>query len=129
MLSVQEAFDQGARHLLRQNEKAFEDGKSRYRTREGLKCGVGCFIPDAEYRPEFEGVGIGLSGPGHVEHDRAEDVRALRRVLKKVAPHWSLLTSLQSIHDFRDVCDWPSRLKVTGKSFKLKLNAVNEFSR
>ena len=57
--TLQEIFDQAAKHLLTQNEQAMtfdKDGNKNclYRSATGTKCAVGCFIADDEYSPQLE---------------------------------------------------------------------------
>lgn len=56
--TLQEIFEQAARHLLTQNKKSVDaNGMCVYRKLEGdacLKCAVGIFISDDEYQKSFE---------------------------------------------------------------------------
>jgi hypothetical protein len=58
--SLQDVFNQVARHLLTQMEKAIviveDEPHCQYRTYSGLTCAVGCMITDEEYTPMFEGM-------------------------------------------------------------------------
>lgn len=61
MMTNQEIFDTVAVHLLTQNKRATKANCSttcQYRTSEGLKCAVGCLIPDEKYTPEMEPYGV-----------------------------------------------------------------------
>jgi hypothetical protein len=56
----QQVFDQVVKHLLKQGKRAYQEGKGcRYRTDDGLKCAVGCLLPDAAYTPDMEGGLVG----------------------------------------------------------------------
>ena len=65
-MNEQETFDNVALHLLKQGKKAVGsyDGSSysetvcKYRSKDGLKCAVGCLIPDEMYDPLMEGHGV-----------------------------------------------------------------------
>lgn len=51
----QQIFDQVARHLLKQNERAVDvEGRCKYRTESGLMCAAGCLISDEEYTPRMD---------------------------------------------------------------------------
>ena len=59
-MELQEIFNVAVEHLRRQGERsvAFPGMSSmscKYRGPNGLKCAIGVFIPDEEYREEFEG--------------------------------------------------------------------------
>ncbi len=116
--SGQEVFDIVYRHLLTQNARAEVQGLSnasiscRYRAPGGLKCAIGCLIPDSRYREDFEGKRVtfdpilgaaGLNG-GHL--DLAED--------------------LQDCHDNTDVSLWETRLRQIAKDHKLTVPASIE---
>lgn len=60
MLTLKQGFDIVKKHLLTQNKQSVEEfsGKCRYRGGEGLKCAIGCLIPDDMYKPEFEDRGF-----------------------------------------------------------------------
>lgn len=60
-MTNQEAFDTIVAHLRQQNDRAVlildgaEQGSScMYRTAAGLKCAVGCLIPDDQYHADFD---------------------------------------------------------------------------
>lgn len=54
-MNYQEIFDRVSNHLLTQKKQALsEDGKCAYRSNNGLKCAVGCLIPDELYDSNLE---------------------------------------------------------------------------
>jgi hypothetical protein len=56
--SRQEVFDKALTHLRAQGKPSLNPKtiwKCQYRSPEGLKCAVGCLIPDEDYREEMEG--------------------------------------------------------------------------
>lgn len=55
MPTKQETFDTVVAHLRKQGQKSLYNGRCRYRTPDGLKCAVGCLIPDSEYDEGLEG--------------------------------------------------------------------------
>lgn len=90
MLTAQEVFNSVLFHLR------FQDGRSRlpalnlcaYRSENGKRCAVGLFIPNAEYGPHLEEMGVGgllgvVEGP----------------IKEFIAAHLSLLKKLQQVHD------------------------------
>lgn len=96
MLTKQQVFDTVVNHLRQQGSKAEfydEEGDRHccYR-KDGLKCAVGCLIPDEFYNPALEGK--------TVEHEMVQDV------LKDITNELDLLWSLQSIHDWEAVDTW-----------------------
>ena len=58
-ITNQELYDRVCMHLMKQGRPAVEsrgDAKvCRYRTKDGLKCAIGCLITDEYYRPSLEG--------------------------------------------------------------------------
>ncbi len=62
MLSLQEIYTKVKTHLIAQGRRASAPSAipgypddCKYRTLDGLKCAVGCLIPDDVYQPSFEG--------------------------------------------------------------------------
>lgn len=96
--SLQEIFDQAARHLLAQNAHSralvasglgHESMTCAYRGKGGLKCAIGVFISDDEYRPEWEGKDAEVVCAEYSTPDQL-----------------SLLSELQTVHDFTSVDSW-----------------------
>lgn len=85
----QQVYDTIASHLLAQGKPARINIKSivqcAYRTDQGLKCAIGCLIPDDKYDPKMEG----------------KDIRYLQRVHPNLLPkvESKFLTELQIAHD------------------------------
>lgn len=52
----QATFETVARHLLLQGKVSTGAHGCSYSGGGGLKCALGCLIPDAQYDPVFEGV-------------------------------------------------------------------------
>lgn len=55
-MTKQEIYDTVCAHLAQQKRRAFENGSCRYRTSDGLKCAIGCLIPDDLYDPRMDSV-------------------------------------------------------------------------
>lgn len=120
-MTPQEIFDAVSSHLLKQNERSTRpSGGCAYRSEDGLKCAVGCLIPDEKYSYTMEGT------------------RVLTRAVFSTLPfevaldesgYWAkddritLLDELQLIHDQHDVSYWPTRLRDLAERWKLKFNA------
>ena len=125
-LSVQEVFTKVATHLLTQKKKAQFLNTSNgnmlcaYRTKEGLKCAIGCLITDAAYGPNLEGC---LSSESEVEDALLES-----GINVKNLAHDSILTTmlsnLQTIHDYRDPETWDHDLKELLYDLRLKQGIV-----
>lgn len=102
MRTAQEIFDTVKQHLLIQNARSETvDGLCQYRGPGGMKCAAGCLIDEDDYNPLWEGKTVrkllyyrALPEPLAAEFQRNE----------------SLLTSLQHIHDYEDIQEWPSKL-------------------
>ena len=99
-MTNQEIFTKVKNHLLTQNRKATEWGICRYRTTNGLKCAVGCLIPDKEYTDKIELVTVDLLCCGEIK-----GFDYLKQFDK------SFLRRLQVIHDNVDVDKWENELK------------------
>jgi hypothetical protein len=115
-MTAQDVFDHVARHLLTQRKAAIEHGRCRYRTDDGLACAVGCLIPDAHFRPTFEGM----------------DSRRLRcKLVDERSPlaafflrFETLLLELQMVHDSCHVLDWASSLAIVARREGLAAGVV-----
>lgn len=120
-MDLQEIFDRVAKHLLTQNAKSIntDNGRPecRYRSNDGLKCAVGCLIPDEFYTSSMEGVGIRnlkVSGP-------------LRRAgVVDTQEDLNFLFSLQRIHDDSPPEEWSYRLAILARQHDLTFNAKKE---
>jgi hypothetical protein len=54
---LQTIFDTAVLHLAQQQRPAIDNtGACRYRADGGLKCAIGCFIPDDQYNPGMDGL-------------------------------------------------------------------------
>lgn len=53
-MGKQEYFDKTVEHMARQGERSTNNGVRVYRSKNGLKCNFGIFIPDGQYKPYFE---------------------------------------------------------------------------
>lgn len=95
-MTAQEIFDKVINHLLQQGGPALnynydDDPVCRYRSNNGLKCAVGCLIPDDQYDPLMEGKGVMVTSPP------SDPLNYW--IAKYYEPHRDLLAALQSLHD------------------------------
>lgn len=110
----QQVFDAVAAHLLAQGEKSLSgDGEvCAYRGAGGLRCAVGCLIPDDRYEPDLE--------------CRTVDHRAVIDALPwEVGPgQLELLSALQAIHDWCAAEDWRSKLAALAEDRGLRAEVL-----
>jgi hypothetical protein len=105
--SLQSIFDQAANHLLAQNKRSSEEfgPACLYRSSDGLKCAVGCFISDDEYKPDME---------GHCVDKILTDCD-----ITLYGDKILLLRKLQDLHDNAYVYEWESELEGLAQEYKL----------
>ena len=95
----QEIFDTVAKHLLTQKKRS--DGPMQnclYRSKSGLKCAIGCLIPDEKYSPSFEGMSI----------RQLDKTKVLPAAYQGVS--LAFLGGLQRLHDAYPPSTWNTRL-------------------
>jgi hypothetical protein len=96
-------FNTVANHLLKQKRKAYNDGtmSCMYRSPDGLKCAVGCLIPDKEYGINLEGCGIVSIIQNEEMPNRNHSLwKAIEAGVGPCTPKdMHLLRLLQNIHD------------------------------
>ncbi len=80
-----------------------------YRGEDGLKCAIGCLIPDSEYSEKIEGGGV------HFLVSNTDMPPSLRGV------DLNLLNQLQTVHDQHDPLGWENGLKDVARAFNLKV--------
>jgi hypothetical protein len=110
----QAVFNKVAKHLLKQKERSVGslNGRDRclYRGPNGLKCAVGCLIPNKMYSPDMEGKILG------------RDVLAACGLPGSMVP---LLISLQIMHDHCLPKEWPDRLRGIAKDYNLDASVLD----
>ena len=90
----QKVFDKVATHLMEQGVAAVDKNNScKYRTGDGLKCAVGCLIPDNKYTPRLEG--------GNASHNIETHGMRIDGVWFYTYEFKEFLNSLQMVHDLR----------------------------
>lgn len=98
-MNNQEAFDKICKHLMTQNEKAWENGSCVLCTPTGLKCAIGCLIPDELYDPSLENLVPAYIGT----------VERLKPLFDGVDK--DLLDHCRCVHDNADLRDWARDLR------------------
>lgn len=109
-MTTQQVFDTVIEHLIKQGKQAkASTGHCSYRTTDGLKCAVGCLIPDELYNPILEGRSV-------------EGIRSitLRQYIYPtlytfIDKNFDILQDLQSLHDSDNAWDSNTFSKI-GKS-------------
>ena len=128
-MTPREVFDTVKAHLLAQNAQAISEfsGSCKYRTSTGLKCAVGCLIPESLYRTGAEGWGV--SSLGILDEDQGTwyaqgdgDADPLAAMLNEAGIPASsemkdLLMRLQTAHDSYGAQDWPDQLETIEANF------------
>ena len=109
----QQVYDTIASHLIAQGKPATTIIRSivqcAYRTDPGLKCAIGCLIPDDKYDPKIEG----------------KSIRYLQRIHPNLLPkvESEFLIALQRAHDNTffpyGLTAWARRMLSIAKTWKL----------
>jgi hypothetical protein len=112
----QVVFNKVRDHLLAQGKKSYGEHvgfyhvRCAYRGDNGMKCAIGCLIPDDKYKRTFE---------GHALASRLyADMSARDAIIEILAEEFggvcdddkAFLEALQSIHDNSWAYDWAKRL-------------------
>lgn len=115
MMTRQEIFNTVRDHLLKQQARCInEDNNCQYRGPNGMRCAIGCLIPDEHYKPELEGWGIApLVEPRNILPEGKLLLEALTATLGGEPDKDTLLLlyKLQLIHDTENLNDWPAALR------------------
>jgi len=123
-MKKQEILDKVATHLLSQMEQALSKGGScMYRTEAGLKCAIGCLIPDDLYDPDIEDAPVSCFV--RVRNAYQPEWRVARTIGRKLgirSTHYRLLEDLQSLHDEYKPKDWQSGLTRIAEDHRLRLS-------
>lgn len=114
-MELQEIFTKVRDHLLAQKVRSYDPDRLSnvclYRGPGGLKCALGCLIPDDKEVPVlFNSLGI--------DKVLAQDPDFLGFKVSDEA--YSLLAYLQNVHDRSDPNGWECRLKAVAEIFDLK---------
>lgn len=111
MMTAQEVFDKVANHLRKQGRQSISaDGECVYRSKNGLKCAVGCLIPDENYNRYMEGRTV-----RELVKDSSD---CPRDCLDLFTTHLDLLEDLQQVHD-EGWASLEARLEMVASKHKL----------
>lgn len=128
LLEVKQLFyDKVVEHLLTQKERAIdESGDCRYRTSNGLKCAVGCLIPDENYSINFEGRKVSFFMLNEILN-----FEKIEEKLDKWEKHHLLdfLLNLQRIHDRMHLNQWYYIFKAFAQGENLNTDVLKKFKR
>ena len=123
-MTAQEIFDKVSLHLLTQNEKSIakdEFGRQKmclYRGANGLKCAIGCLIPDDKYdREAMEGLAASSFN--------GDTPSCLPNLLPQDMPRANgknFLLDMQDIHDRYQPDDWKYKLVEFAERYELSCN-------
>jgi len=104
-------------HLLKQNKKALIGIGigCAYRSSNGLKCAIGCLIPDDVYDPKMEGDLDELL-------DKFPEMREVFGIQKD--DDLEFLLDAQSVHDTGSPNEWPEQLALLAKQYNLEYEEV-----
>lgn len=131
-MNRQEVFNKVSTHLLSQMRQAL--GKNyfyAYKTKDGLKCAIGCLIPDNLYDPKIEGLTIRDIMEISSQILFSKNILEFKNILEtELGPlnndDLIFLKDLQLIHDFFFPDTWKKKLENLAKSsnlvFELKEN-------
>lgn len=129
MFSKQETFDKVVDHLRVQGAPAWNEVEGcAYQSIEGLKCAVGCLIPEDKYDPAFEGKGIYEDPVYGSGFSRVSKPSAVGRLMEELGHDLSLLDALQVIHDGVRQCQWEGRFKLLAQTHGLVYRKPNQAS-
>lgn len=137
-MNLQEIFDKVVNHLREQGCRSSRPGSRAfcsYRGENGLKCAIGCLIPDNLYHPKLEGRSI-LSiikicdeikdSPIHVTAKNILNyIGYVDKTDEEKHKTKLLLIDLQQIHDCCIVSHWEYRFQKCAKEFNLKYEQRN----
>lgn len=117
-MTAQEIFNIVALHLFNQQAGSFDENYEHclYRNDDGLKCAIGCLIPDEKYSEDMEG-----DSSENIPFFTVEDLLTFP-FMEPYKGHSDLLNALQDAHDscscdpdeFWDECK-PQLIKVAKK--------------
>lgn len=122
-MSLKDLFNDVKTHMLKQGMKAIdEQGNCCYKTESGLKCAIGCLIPDELYDLYFEGKGVGAVvgfSNGNPDNYPVRNYLMNKYSVDSFAKMKNLLFKLQDIHDEIDETNWGVELDKLDKKFAL----------
>ena len=113
-MTRQEIFTKVYKHLMKQGRKALSThGGCQYRSPYGLKCAIGCLIPNGLYDPEWDNYGTGVT----IILTESKELTKLLGGRRNV----NMLQSLQSVHDDNKVEYWKEALEKAAKKHGMEI--------
>ena len=107
-MTNQEIFTKVKNHLLQQKRRSVnKKGRCVYRGENGLKCAIGCLIPDELYDPDFDNSGL-------------KTINLFCKLGFYISENYDLLYSLRVVHDYEKIEEWEDCLKNTAFNFNLE---------
>jgi len=119
-MDKQEVFDKVATHLLTQMVRSADEDGCLYRGPNGLKCAIGCLIPDDKYDSGMEGLAavsilVDKALPISIPDEEAFN-------------SWSeYLRVFQQIHDHFHPAYWFSDLEELALIYQLSTDCLDSF--
>lgn len=128
----QKLFDRIAKHLLQQGRASRPRAKAACRYRYGgLRCAVGCVIPDRYYDPALEGRNIFVlkidANSANVGPKRKRTAKRLLAYFARRGYSLTLLWRLQLLHDMKPVVDWSACLYDIAADYSLDNSVVTKY--
>lgn len=124
LASIQDVFNQAARHLLTQKEKATIYNQDlgieacQYKNPEGLRCAFGCFVSDDEYTNLYE---------GNAAYFVIEDFENSNPEIPKTGELVKdFCNALQDIHDSYAAYEWHDKLTELADEYSLVMPEVED---
>jgi hypothetical protein len=116
-LNNQQIFNKVAKHLLKQNKQSLLAFGSvcAYKNPDGLKCAIGCLIPNQLYSPGMEEKSI---------RQIFKNSYGLQALFKDES--LDLLETLQNLHDMDKPNRWESGLRIIAKDYGLDASVLNK---
>jgi hypothetical protein len=124
-MNTQEAFDTIVTHLAKQAQPAKKDDTDFcvYRSPEGLKCAVGCLIPDDLYLPAMDVDSPDDAGAGTGVEALIEHYPTMERLLCDVDV--KVLCAAQDTHDHWQPHDWQTEVEEIAETYGLTVPPVD----
>lgn len=143
-MNKQEIFDKVTVHLLTQKKKAQrvnnlslfvsvnpESPICTYRSPEGLRCAIGCLIPDELYDPVIEGISLNIvtisEDTGTEQESGANKLLEILSIIGIERNNLKFLRDLQDVHDGSGVGDWKVILRCVANEYGCKTNILEQF--
>lgn len=127
-MGLQKVFDRVSIHLLTQRQMSLDgNGVCVYRGQNGMKCAIGCLIPDSVFNKSYEGSQILTLW---LDHSNSKMVKYLQSLINKkdtVEDIKMFYDRLQEIHDLYTVANWKFHLQRFANDYKLSAKVLNRF--